>query len=63
MGSFSFGHWLVVIAVAIIFLSRGRFSAMAADAAKGIQSFKKGLAQDEETNSAHDVARDRQTQP
>ena len=40
-------HWVIVLLVAMILLGRGRFSATAADIAKGIKSFKKGLAEDE----------------
>ena len=49
MGSFSIWHWLIVIAVvAILFGGRGKISELMGDVAKGVKSFKKGLADDDE---------------
>lgn len=49
MGSLSIWHWLVVIAVvAILFGGRGKISDLMGDVAKGVKSFKKGLADDDE---------------
>jgi sec-independent protein translocase protein TatA len=48
MGSMSLWHWLVVgLVVLILFGGRGRISEMMGDLAKGIKSFRKGLAEDE----------------
>ena len=48
MGSFSLWHWLVVIAVvALLFGGRGKISELMGDVAKGVKSFKKGLADDD----------------
>ena len=48
MGSFSIWHWLIVIAVvAILFGGRGKISELMGDVAKGVKSFKKGLADDD----------------
>lgn len=47
MGSFSLMHWLVVGIIAILLLGGGRFSNMMGDVAKGIKSFKKGMAEDD----------------
>ncbi len=44
MGSFSLIHWLVVILVVILLFGRGKISDLMGDMAKGINSFKKGLA-------------------
>jgi sec-independent protein translocase protein TatA len=44
MGSFSLIHWLVVILVLILLFGRGKISDLMGDMAKGINSFKKGLA-------------------
>ncbi len=46
MGSFSLVHWLIVILVVILLFGRGRISDLMGDMAKGINSFKKGLADD-----------------
>ena len=44
MGSFSLIHWLVVILVIMLLFGRGKISDLMGDMAKGINSFKKGLA-------------------
>lgn len=48
MGSFSLWHWLVVIILILLLFGRGRISEMMGDIGKGMKSFKKGLADDEE---------------
>ena len=48
MGGLSIWHWLLLAVVAMLFLGKGRFSDFMGDAAKGIKSFKKGLAEDDE---------------
>jgi sec-independent protein translocase protein TatA len=49
MGSLSIWHWLIVIAVvAVLFGGRGKISDLMGDVAKGVKSFKKGLADDDE---------------
>jgi sec-independent protein translocase protein TatA len=48
MGSLSLWHWLIVIAVvALLFGGRGKISELMGDVAKGVKSFKKGLADDD----------------
>ena len=49
MGSLSLVHWLILGGVGIIVLGGGRFSSLAGDMAKGIKSFKKGMAEEDET--------------
>ncbi len=51
MGSMSIWHWVIVALVVMLLFGRGRISEMMGDLAKGIKSFKKGLA-DEETPPA-----------
>jgi sec-independent protein translocase protein TatA len=46
MGSLSIWHWLLVIVVVVLLFGRGRISDVMGDFAKGIKSFKKGLAED-----------------
>jgi sec-independent protein translocase protein TatA len=48
MGGLSIWHWLLLAVVAMLFLGKGRFSDFMGDAAKGIKSFKKGMAEDDE---------------
>ena len=55
MGSMSIWHWVIVLAVGLLlFGGRGKISELMGDFAKGIKSFKKGLAEDEkpETEAA-----------
>jgi sec-independent protein translocase protein TatA len=48
MGSMSIWHWLIVLAVALVFFGgKGKISDLMGDVAKGIKSFKKGLAEDD----------------
>jgi sec-independent protein translocase protein TatA len=48
MGTFGPLHWLLLIAVALVlFGGRGKISDLMGDFAKGIKSFKKGLADEE----------------
>lgn len=44
MGSFSLVHWAILIIVVMLLFGRGRVSDLMGDFAKGITSFKKGLA-------------------
>lgn len=47
MGTFSIWHWLIVLAVVLVlFGGSGKISSLMGDMAKGIKSFKKGLAED-----------------
>lgn len=48
MGSMSWIHWVIVIAViALLFGGRGKLSGIMGDAAKGIKAFKDGLKDEE----------------
>ena len=49
MGGLSIWHWLVVAIVIMLLFGKGRISDMMGDLAKGIKSFKHGLADDETT--------------
>ncbi len=52
MGSFSIWHWLVVGLLVMLLFGKGRFSDMMGDVAKGIKSFKKGMAEEDEAKPA-----------
>jgi sec-independent protein translocase protein TatA len=53
MGSMSWIHWVLVIAVvALLFGGRGKLSGIMGDAAKGIRAFKDGLKDEPETKTA-----------
>jgi sec-independent protein translocase protein TatA len=45
-------HWILVVLVVVLLFGGGRVSSLMGDVAKGIKSFKKGLADDDD-----DVAR------
>jgi sec-independent protein translocase protein TatA len=48
MGSMSWIHWVIVIAVvALLFGGRGKLSGLMGDAAKGIRAFREGLKGDD----------------
>ena len=48
MGSLSMWHWIIVLAVGLLlFGGRGKISELMGDVAKGIKSFKKGMAEEE----------------
>lgn len=63
MGSMSWVHWVVLIAVVMILFGKGRLSDIMGDAAKGIKSFKKGLADDDDDVAATRPAPRLQGQP
>ncbi|MEJ0095057.1 MAG: twin-arginine translocase TatA/TatE family subunit [Methylocella sp.] len=49
MGGLSIWHWLMVGAVVLlVFGGKGKISDIMGDVAKGIKSFKKGMAEDDE---------------
>ena len=48
MGSMSIWHWVIVGIIVMLLFGRGKVSELMGDVAKGIKSFKKGLAEDEE---------------
>jgi len=47
MGSFSIGHWVIVLAIVMLLFGTGRVSNLMGDLAKGVKAFKKGLQEDE----------------
>ena len=46
MGSFSIWHWLIVLVIVLVVFGRGKIPELMGDVAKGIKSFKKGMAED-----------------
>ena len=47
MGSFSIWHWIIVLLLVMLLFGRGKISELMGDLAKGIKTFKKGMAEDE----------------
>ena len=48
MGSFSIWHWMVVLLVVLLLFGGGKVSSLMGDFAKGIKSFKKNMADNED---------------
>jgi sec-independent protein translocase protein TatA len=44
----SLTHWLVVAVLVLLLFGRGKISDLMGDVAKGIKSFKKGMADDDD---------------
>ncbi len=65
MGSLSLWHWVIIIAVVmLLFGGKGKVSDLMGDVAKGIKSFKKGMAEDtDEAKSIDATAEDRVSKP
>jgi sec-independent protein translocase protein TatA len=58
MGGFSWWHWaILLIVVLVMFGGKGKVSDLMGDVAKGIKSFKKGLADDPTETAAADKAK------
>jgi sec-independent protein translocase protein TatA len=47
MGTFSIWHLLILMVFALLLFGRGKISELMGDVAKGIKSFKKGMADDD----------------
>ena len=54
MGGFSLWHILIVALLILLLFGGNRFSAMMGDVAKGLKSFKQGMADDDEKPRASD---------
>lgn len=52
MGGLSIWHWLIVGIIVLLLFGKGRFSDMMGDVAKGMKSFKKGMAEDDSVEPA-----------
>lgn len=45
-------HWIVLVLVVVLLFGGGRISSLMGDVAKGIKSFKKGMADDDDDVAA-----------
>ena len=52
MGTFSIWHWIIVLVVVLLLFGRGKIPELMGDVAKGIKSFKKGMADDDTDKAA-----------
>ena len=57
MGGLSIWHWLIVAIIIMLLFGKGRISEMMGDLAKGIKSFKTGLADDDDPARPAESAR------
>jgi sec-independent protein translocase protein TatA len=56
MGSFSIWHWAIVILIVVLLFGRGKISDLMGDVAKGIKSFKRGLAEADKDDEPKAIA-------
>lgn len=47
MGAMSIWHWIILLLIVVLLFGRGKISEVMTDVAKGIKSFKKGMAEDD----------------
>lgn len=47
MGATSIWHWIILLLIVVLLFGRGKISEIMGDVAKGIKSFKQGMAEDE----------------
>jgi sec-independent protein translocase protein TatA len=52
MGFGSIWPWLIVLAVVLLLFGRGKVSELMGDVAKGVKSFRSGLAEDDQPQQA-----------
>ena len=45
MGTFSLWHWIIVLIIVLLLFGKGKIPSLMGDMAKGIKSFKKGMAE------------------
>jgi sec-independent protein translocase protein TatA len=55
MGSFSVWHWLIVLVIVLVLFGRGKIPELMGDVAKGIKSFKKGISEDDASETSKTV--------
>jgi sec-independent protein translocase protein TatA len=63
MGGFSLWHILIFAVIVLLLFGGNRFSAMMGDVAKGIKSFKHGLADDDKPAEPKQIPPQQQQQP
>ena len=52
MGGFSLIHWIILAVLLLLLFGGSRFSTMMGDVAKGLKSFKSGLADEDDKPKA-----------
>ncbi len=54
MGAGSIWHWIILLLIVVLLFGLGKISEVMGDVAKGIKSFKKGMADDDEVVTTSD---------
>ncbi|MBF0094079.1 MAG: twin-arginine translocase TatA/TatE family subunit [Alphaproteobacteria bacterium] len=52
MGTWSIGHWIVVLLIVMVLFGAGKIPRLMGDMAKGVKAFKKGLKDGDEDEVA-----------
>jgi len=55
MGTFSIGHWLVILAVVVLLFGAKKIPELAKGVGQGIKDFKKAIKEDKEAEAAANV--------
>ena len=63
LGMNSIWHWLIVLVIVLLLFGRGKISEVMGDLAKGVKSFKKGMAEDDDVPTATAQPKAIETQP
>ena len=62
MGATSIWHWVILGLIVVLLFGKGKISELMGDVAKGIKSFKKGMAEDEDVaNKPGEAGKDPKT--
>jgi sec-independent protein translocase protein TatA len=63
MGSFSIGHWLIVLLIVVLIFGTKRLKSIGSDLGGAIKGFKKGMNEDEDKASAEPQKRIESDEP
>ena len=63
MGMGSWIHWVVLMLVVVLLFGGGRISGLMGDVAKGIKSFKKGMAEEDDAKPAARIEAQKAAEP
>ena len=55
MGSFSMGHWLIVLAVIVLLFGAKKIHELAKGLGRGIKDFKEAVKEDEKTDDTKEL--------
>ncbi|SOE01119.1 twin-arginine translocase TatA/TatE family subunit [Caenispirillum bisanense] len=61
MGTFSIWHWIIVLLVVLVLFGAGKIPRLMGDVAKGVNAFKKGLKEGDDTDDASATTTERKS--